>query len=222
MKGFRWFHSLPPNFFLIQHTSKPLYTKFGAFRRKWRSLPFFVTYRLHYYCYQPWKNTANSTPCCQNNNWKLWLYSLKGGDIVRSLHLQTVKERRDYFLCVLMFKCIHGLAANYFCNDVAMYVDIHGYDTRGGKIWIYTCHVASRTFTREVLVIWLPIYGISYLPMLKNQQLLTHLNKIISIRKVGWNNVARFESTNHRCAVYSYMCTRFIAFTYSNVNDLYS
>ena len=57
----------------------------------------------------------------------------RGVDIVRSLHLQTVKERRDYFLCVLMFKCIHGLAPNYLRNDVTMYVDIHGYDTRSGE-----------------------------------------------------------------------------------------
>ena len=47
-------------FVWIQHTSKPLYTKFGAFRRKWRSLPLFVTllcYLLHYYviwtCWYP-------------------------------------------------------------------------------------------------------------------------------------------------------------------------
>ena len=56
-----------------------------------------------------------------------------GVDIVRSLHLQTVKERRDYFICVLLFKCIHGLAPNYLRNDVTMYVDIHGYDTRSGE-----------------------------------------------------------------------------------------
>ena len=57
----------------------------------------------------------------------------RGVDIVRSLHLQTVKERRDHFLCVLMFKCIHGLAPNYLRNDVTLYVDIHGYDTRSGE-----------------------------------------------------------------------------------------
>ena len=57
----------------------------------------------------------------------------RGVDIVRYLNLQTVKERRDYFLCVLMFKCIHGLAPNYLSNDVTMYVDIHGYDTRSGE-----------------------------------------------------------------------------------------
>ena len=108
----------------------------------------------------------------------------RGVDIVRSLHLQTVKESRNYFLRVLMFKCIHGLAPNYLRNDVTMYVDIHGYDTRSGEnMDLYMLRVIKDI--REVLVIWLPIYGISYLPMLRNQQLLTHLNKIICIRKGG-------------------------------------
>ena len=34
----------------------------------------------------------------------------RGIDLVRSLKLQTIRERRDHFLCVLLFKCIHGLA----------------------------------------------------------------------------------------------------------------
>ena len=56
-----------------------------------------------------------------------------GIDLVRSLKLQTIRERRDYFLCVLMFKCIHGLAPHYLNNDVTMHVDIHGYDTRSAE-----------------------------------------------------------------------------------------
>ena len=38
--------------------------------------------------------------------------------------LQTIREWRDYFLCILMFKCIHGLAPHYLWNSVTMYVDI--------------------------------------------------------------------------------------------------
>ena len=57
----------------------------------------------------------------------------RGVDIVRPLHLQTVKERWDYFLCVLMFKCIHGLAPNYLCNDVIMYIYMYMYITTDVK-----------------------------------------------------------------------------------------
>ena len=57
----------------------------------------------------------------------------RGIDLVRSLKLQTIREIRDYFLCVLMFKCIHGLVPNFLSNDVTMHVDIHGYDTRSAE-----------------------------------------------------------------------------------------
>ena len=53
----------------------------------------------------------------------------RGIDLVWSLNLQNIRDRWYYFLCVLMFKCIHGLAPNYLSNDVNMHVDIHGYDT---------------------------------------------------------------------------------------------
>ena len=143
----------------------------------------------------------------------------RGVDIVRSLNLPTVKERMDYFLCVLMFK----FSPNYVCNDVTRYVDTHGYDTRSGEICIYTYPVSLRAFIREVFVTWLPIYRISYLPMLKNLQLLIHSNKIISIRKVGWNNIVRPQSTNHRFAVCSYICTNVLCqMLYLNVNVFYS
>ena len=56
--------------------------------------------------------------------------NFRGIEMVWTLRLQTICERRDYFLCILMFKCIHGLAPHYSCNDVTMYVDINGYDTR--------------------------------------------------------------------------------------------
>ena len=37
----------------------------------------------------------------------------RGIDLFRSLKFQILRERRDSFLCVLMFKCIHGLAPHY-------------------------------------------------------------------------------------------------------------
>ena len=57
----------------------------------------------------------------------------RGIDLVRPLKLQTIRERRDHFLCVLMFKSIHGLSPHYLSIDVTMHVDIHGYDTRSAE-----------------------------------------------------------------------------------------
>ena len=59
--------------------------------------------------------------------------NFRGIEMVRTLRLQSIREMRDYFLCILMFKCIHGFAPHYLCNDVTMYIDISGYDTRSAE-----------------------------------------------------------------------------------------
>ena len=61
----------------------------------------------------------------------------RGIDLVRSLKVQTIRERRDHSLCVLMFKCIHGLAPHYLIIEVTMHVDIHGYKERWD--WVFFC-----------------------------------------------------------------------------------
>ena len=50
---------------------------------------------------------------------------------MKSLGLYTIEERGDYFLTMLMFKSIHGIAPAYLCNQIVMNFDIKGYDTRG-------------------------------------------------------------------------------------------
>ena len=54
----------------------------------------------------------------------------RGVDLVKSLKLFTIRERRDYFLNILTFKAIHGLVPNYLSNEITMKFDINGYDTR--------------------------------------------------------------------------------------------
>ena len=66
-----------------------------------------------------------------------------------------------------------------------MYVDIHGYDTRGGENMDLCVPRVFKDIYKRRFIYMATIFGISYLPMLRNQQLFTHLNKIISIRKVG-------------------------------------
>ena len=57
--------------------------------------------------------------------------NFRGIELVKSLGLYTIEERRDYFLAMLMFKSIHGIAPAYLCNQIVMNFDINGYDTRG-------------------------------------------------------------------------------------------
>ena len=52
-------------------------------------------------------------------------------ELVISLGLYTIEERRDYFLAMLMLKSIHGIAPAYLCNQIVMNFDINDYDTRG-------------------------------------------------------------------------------------------
>ena len=56
--------------------------------------------------------------------------NVRGEDIVRSLKWQTIKERRQFHMATLMFKCTRGLAPNYLCDQVTFVNDINHYPTR--------------------------------------------------------------------------------------------
>ena len=61
----------------------------------------------------------------------------RGIELVKSLNLYTVRDRRDYFLTILMFKSIHGIAPTYLSDRVVMNFDVNGYDTRGSDMELY-------------------------------------------------------------------------------------
>ena len=77
--------------------------------------------------------------------------SFRGIEMVRTLRLQNIRERRDYFLCILMFKCIYGLAPHYLCNDVTVYVDINGYDTSAENMDLYLPRCSREIYKRSFL-----------------------------------------------------------------------
>ena len=83
----------------------------------------------------------------------------RGIDLVKSLKLQTIREHRDYFLGVFMFKCIHGLAFHYLSNDVTMVVDIHGCNTWSSKnmdLYVPRCtkELCKRSFWYKGSMLW--------------------------------------------------------------------
>ena len=86
----------------------------------------------------------------------------RGIDLVNSLKIQTIWQRRDYFLSVLMFKAIHGLAPHYLCNDVTMIVDVHGYNTRSSEMWIYMYPGTPKKYANVVSHIKEVCYGMTY------------------------------------------------------------
>ena len=61
----------------------------------------------------------------------------RGIELVKSLNLYTIRDRRDYFLTIFMFKSIHGIAPTYLSDRVVMNFDVNGYDTRGSDMELY-------------------------------------------------------------------------------------
>ena len=54
-------------------------------------------------------------------------------ELIKDLKWQTFETRRDYFLCMLMYQCIHGTAPVRLCNEIEMYFDRHGFNTRNAN-----------------------------------------------------------------------------------------
>ena len=53
--------------------------------------------------------------------------------LIKDLKWQTFETRRDYFLNMLMYRCIHGTAPTRLCNEIEMYFDRHGLNTRNAN-----------------------------------------------------------------------------------------
>jgi hypothetical protein len=58
----------------------------------------------------------------------------RGINIVRSLRLMTIQERRDYFMCILMFKAINGLAPSYLTDKIILNGDVNTYPVRSSHM----------------------------------------------------------------------------------------
>ena len=75
-----------------------------------------------------------------------------GIDLVRSLNLYTILEKRDYFLMTLMFKAIHRIAPHCLSNHIDMHFDINGYDTReAGSMNVYLSSAHKEIYSNSSL-----------------------------------------------------------------------
>ena len=50
--------------------------------------------------------------------------------IIRQLKWQTVEERRDYLLCLLIYKCVNAQAPTYLSDSLVFVEDTHSRNTR--------------------------------------------------------------------------------------------
>ena len=103
----------------------------------------------------------------------------RGIDLVKSLQLLIIRERRDYFLCVLMFNCIHVLARHYLPNDVTMVVDIHGYNTKSSENMDLYVPRSTKNFVNVVSYIKAVCYGMTCPIFWKNPAHLMYLKATI-------------------------------------------
>ena len=45
----------------------------------------------------------------------------RGTELVKRLKWMCVTQRRDYFMSILMYKSIHGMAPAYLCNEITLH-----------------------------------------------------------------------------------------------------
>ena len=75
-----------------------------------------------------------------------------GITLVKRLGLQTIRERRNYFLTKFTFESIMGIAPDYLSTRIEMNVDRHGYNTRSSNNSdVYPPKVNKEIFRRSLV-----------------------------------------------------------------------
>ena len=85
----------------------------------------------------------------------------RGIELVESLNPYTIRDRRDYFLKILMFKSIHGIAPTYLSYRVVINFDYNGYDTRGSDME-FTSPRCVKSLIGTVSCIWVANCGMIF------------------------------------------------------------
>ena len=88
--------------------------------------------------------------------------STRGTELVKRLKWMCVTQRRDYFMSILMYKSIHGMAPAYLCNEITLHSEIAERTTRSvndNNVYVPYAHLESfkNSFTHRV-----PLCGIPY------------------------------------------------------------
>ena len=111
-------------------------------------------------------------------------------ELVKSLNVYTIRDRRGHFLTILMLKSIHGIAPTYLLDRVVMDFDVNGYDTRGSNME-YTPPRRVKRLIEIISCIWVANCGTIFPSLYKILQTLNHSNvstlrlKLIHISKRG-------------------------------------
>ena len=87
----------------------------------------------------------------------------RGINLVKQLKWMNVIERKTYFEQLLMFKCIHGMAPDYLCNEITMEIEIRNITTRSHDMNVYvpfpSCEIAKKSFHYSGAKNWNSLHG---------------------------------------------------------------
>ena len=102
----------------------------------------------------------------------------RGIELVKSLNVYIIRDSRDHFLTILMFKSVHGIAPTYLSDRVVVHFDVNGYDTRGSDMGLYLPCCVKRLIG-TVSCIWVANCGMIFPSLYKILPILNHSNVII-------------------------------------------
>ena len=91
--------------------------------------------------------------------------NVRGLDLVKQLGIHNIRQRRDYFMAVLMFKAIYGLAPNYLCDEITMQIEVsdrvtRSYDSDNVHVPLFMSQLCDNAFFVKGPTLWnsLPPY----------------------------------------------------------------
>ena len=85
--------------------------------------------------------------------------NVRGIDLIASMNVMNVRQRRDYFMSLLVFKCIHGLAPDYLSNEILMSFDVSNRSTRStdvNNVYVPNVHlsITKKSFCYQGPTVW--------------------------------------------------------------------
>ena len=138
-------------------------------------------------------------------------YDIHGIDIVRNLKWMNIKERYQYLLGTLMYKCVNKTAPSYLVDRLykTYILRILGLPLITNYIYL----ILTYLYTKKVFVIMVLCSGITFLIILHQVEVLIVLNSILKIilyHRYELSHAFYFAS----CIKYVLMCFCLVIFTY--------
>ena len=83
----------------------------------------------------------------------------RGTELVKRLKWMCVTQRRYYFMSILIYKSIHGMAPAYLCNEINLHSEIAERTTRSvndNNVFVPYAHLESfkNSFTHTGTIVW--------------------------------------------------------------------